>query len=82
MDREQLEKDGWQMGTVAAGERLKQWVAEHEAQGLDVYLEQVPFVPMAEEGCGTHCGTICTVCFGEPQFRAYVRQKSETQSNL
>ena len=77
MDKEQLAREGWMVGIVAAGERLKKWTAEREALGLEVYLEQVPFmVADPDAGCGAHCGVTCTVCFGEPQYRAYVRQKS------
>ena len=71
MDKEELERDGWNQASVSGGAHLQRTVEMYRELGLEVYLEEV-----APEECGE-----CTVCYetsNEEIYRVYTRPKQET----
>ena len=87
MDREQLEKEGWKLGTVSSGAHLRQWSEVYQEMDYEVYLDKIDLSVEDKNEAG--CGTACTVCYQnpeEPPYRLYVRPRhqivdQETKSN-
>ncbi len=81
MDKEQLEREGWQLGTVSSGAHLKSWTEVYEEMDYEVYLEKIDVSAENKEEAG--CGTECTACYqnpDEPPYRLYVRKRQPEKS--
>ncbi len=76
MDKDKLEKEGWQFSSISSGDHLKRWLDVYKEMGFDILLEEVDLSKENKEELG--CGTECTVCYEnpkEPPFRIYIKSK-------
>jgi hypothetical protein len=76
MEKEKMEKEGWQFSSISSGAHLKRWLNEYEEMGFDVYLEQIDLSKENKEELG--CGSECTLCYdneAEPPYRIYIKSR-------
>ncbi len=73
MDKEKMEKEGWQLGSISSGTHLKRWLEEYKEMGFEVYLEPIDLTKESKEDLA--CAE-CSVCFdneGESPYRLYIK---------
>lgn len=71
MDRTEIEREGWRLGSVTSGLHLRQIVDIYKELGLEVRLEEI-----APEECGG-CNS-CYIADGETIYRVYTRPKGKS----
>ena len=80
MDKEQIEKEGWQFGSISSGVHLQRTVATYEELGFEVYTEKIDLARENRQEAG--CGAGCTACFEAPDeqpYRIYYRNKTPSK---
>ncbi len=66
--KQELEKEGWRLASITAGDHLKRTLEMYRELGIEVYLEAAK-----PEDCGG-----CTECFtsvNETIYRVYTKQQ-------
>ena len=74
MDKDRMDREGWQLATTTSGQDLKRILEMYHELGFDVYTEEV-----TPEECGE-----CTVCYlvgDETLYRLYTHAKDETEES-
>ena len=73
MEKEKMEKEGWQLGSISSGEHLKRWLEEYKEMGFEVYLEPID---LSKENPEDLACAECSVCFddeGQQPYRIYIK---------
>ncbi len=82
MNKELMEREGWQEATITSGSHLERVVEMYEEEGFDVCLEKIDIEEEKKSVPG--CGTTCRVCFenaGEVPYRVYTKPRASREDD-